>query len=48
LFGELTELTRSGQDELNDVKVDRAEISALLTEMAMRITRDFELPESSV
>lgn len=44
LFDELTELTRSGHDELNEVKVDRTEFSALLTEMAMRITREFELP----
>jgi len=44
LFEELTELTRSSQEELNSIKIDRTELSAMLTEMAMRITRDFELP----
>ncbi len=44
LFEELTEFTRTGQEALNDVKIDRAELSSMLTEMAMRITRDFTLP----
>lgn len=44
LFDELTELTRDSQEELNQVKVDRVELSSLLTEMAMRVSREFQLP----
>lgn len=44
LFGELTELVRRGNEELIESKVGRAEMAGMLSEIAMRLNRDFELP----
>lgn len=44
LFDELTDLVRRGNEELIESKVGRAEMAGMLSEIAMRLNRDFELP----
>ncbi len=45
LVGELSELMKVESDTLQDTKADRAELASLFTEFAMRLNREFDLPE---
>ena len=45
LISEITELMREESDALQDTKADRVELASLFTEFAMRLNREFDLPE---
>ena len=45
LITEVTELMREESDSLQDTKADRVELAGLFTEFAMRLNREFDLPE---
>lgn len=45
LVGELSDLIKVESDTLQDTKADRAEIANIFSEFAMRLNREFELPE---
>ena len=45
LINEVTELMRVESDALQDTKADRVELAGLFSEFAMRLNREFDLPE---
>jgi hypothetical protein len=45
LIGEVTDLIHKESKELDELKVSRAEIAGLFSEVAMRLNKDFDLPD---
>ncbi|MEM7467831.1 MAG: hypothetical protein AAF387_13240 [Pseudomonadota bacterium] len=45
LVTEVTELMRVENDSLQDTKADRVELAGLFSEFAMRLNREFDLPD---
>lgn len=45
LLGTLTDVVRQETSELQNAKTDRLELANLFSEVAMRLNREFELPE---
>jgi phenylalanyl-tRNA synthetase alpha subunit len=45
LIGEVTDLLHKESKELHELKVSRAEIAGLFSEVAMRLNKDFDLPD---